>query len=243
MRVRSFVSVDLTCLGPVDEAQLILPPMRTLVLDSVGPAPIGQIDTIMDVPTGPPATAIRSRLTCPVSKAPSNRLGCMQAPYRITTVCTGNICRSPMAEFMLRNAFEDEGLNDQVEVDSAATSRWEIGSPIDRRAAVVLSQHGLSSAGHTARQFDPSWFASGDLILALDDGHLGELREWAPDADSAAKIHLLREFDPEAADDDLSIPDPWYGSSEDFERTWDLISAAIPGVLGYVEKRLSHRTA
>ncbi len=146
-----------------------------------------------------------------------------------------------MAEFMLRKAFADERLSDQVEVDSAAMSRWEIGSPIDRRAAAVLSQHGLSSAGHAARQFDPSWFARRDLVLALDDGHLRELRNWAPNAGATAKIHLLREFDSEAADDDLSIADPWYGSSEDFVRTWDLISAAIPGVLGYVEKRLSHR--
>ena len=167
----------------------------------------------------------------------------MDTRYRITAVCTGNICRSPMAEFMLRKAFEDEQLSDQIEVDSAATSRWEIGSPIDPRAAAVLSQHGLSSAGHTARQFDPSWFASRDLVLALDDGHLRELREWAPDADAAAKVHLLREFDPEAADDDLSIADPWYGSSEDFERTWDLISAAIPGVVGHVENQLSHRAS
>ncbi|PRZ41937.1 protein-tyrosine phosphatase [Antricoccus suffuscus] len=147
-----------------------------------------------------------------------------------------------MAEFMLRKAFENEQLREQVEVDSAATSRWEIGSPIDPRAASVLSQHGLGSESHRARQFDRSWFDDRDLILALDDGHLGELREWAPNADSTAKIHLVREFDPEAVDGDLSIADPWYGSSEDFERTWDLISAAIPGIVGYVQKQLSHTT-
>jgi len=165
----------------------------------------------------------------------------MQTPYRVTTVCTGNICRSPMAEAVLRRAFEDENLGDRVEVDSAATSRWELGSPIDRRAAAVLTRHGLSLDGHVARQFEPAWFHDRELVLALDDGHFRQLREWAPDADAAAKIHMLREFDPDAADDDLSIPDPWYGSSADFERAWELIAAAVPGTVGYVEKQLAQR--
>lgn len=165
----------------------------------------------------------------------------MTTPYRITTVCTGNICRSPMAEAMLRSAFDEANLGEQIEVDSAATSRWELGSPIDPRAAAVLARHGLRLDSHSARQFEPSWFGERDLILALDDGHLSELREWAPDAESSAKIHMLREFDPDAADDDLSIPDPWYGSSADFERAWDLIAAAVPGTVGYVAKQLRHR--
>ena len=162
----------------------------------------------------------------------------MTNPYRIITVCTGNICRSPMAEFMLAHAAAEARLD--VEVDSAGTSAWEIGNPIDPRAKNVLAKHGITATEHVARTFNPAWFVSRDLILALDTDHYDALTALAPDDAAAAKVHMLRSFDPEAAHlptEQQGIYDPWYGNARDFDESANLISAAIPGILALVRAR------
>ena len=159
----------------------------------------------------------------------------MTNPFRIMTVCTGNICRSPMAEFMLAAAAATAGLN--VAVDSAGMSAGEIGSPLDPRAKAVLASHGIPCTDHTARQFKPAWFAERDLILALDTDHYDALRALAPTPAAAEKVRMLRSFDPavaEAGPDGQGIYDPWYGNARDFEVSWDLIAAAIPAILAHV---------
>lgn len=158
----------------------------------------------------------------------------MTAPYRIITVCTGNICRSPMAELMLADAAAQAGIN--VQLDSAGTSGWESGNPIDSRAGSLLAGHGIASDTHRARKFQPSWFAERDLILALDVDHFEALQALAPDDESARKVRMLRSFDPLAAGlspAQQGIYDPWYGDMADFEASWRLISAAVPGILAY----------
>ncbi|ALV46934.1 hypothetical protein MB46_17055 [Arthrobacter alpinus] len=158
----------------------------------------------------------------------------MSNPYRIMTVCTGNICRSPMAEFMLADAAAESGL--EVEVDSAGTTSWEAGKPIDPRAKAVLARHGVAAGDHAAREFQPAWFAERDLILALDTDHFDALIALAPDTASAAKVRMLRSFDPavaHVATAQQGIYDPWYGDSKDFEASWKLIAAAIPGILAH----------
>ncbi|RAN71290.1 protein tyrosine phosphatase [Bacillus sp. SRB_336] len=165
----------------------------------------------------------------------------MSNPYRIITVCTGNICRSPMAEFMLAEAAAAAGLN--VEVDSAGTTAWEVGNPVDPRAVDTLTRHGVAAGVHKARKFDPAWFADRDLILALDVDHFAALRALAPTPETAAKVRLLRSFDPAVAgapSDSQGIYDPWYGDESDFEASWELISAAIPGILAHAT---THGTA
>ena len=161
--------------------------------------------------------------------------------YRIITVCTGNICRSPMAELMLTRAFEEAGMADDVEVDSAGTTGWEAGRPIDERAATKLSELGIESHLHRARRFEPEWYRERDLILALDLDHYSELRTDAPDDDARDRIHLLREFDPSTTDvelDKLGIYDPWYGDASDFDATWRLVDGAVTGVVRYVANEL-----
>ncbi len=163
--------------------------------------------------------------------------------YRIVTVCTGNICRSPMAEIMLTRAFGEAGLADDVVIDSAGTTGWEAGKPIDERAAAKLTELGLASDTHRARQFDPAWYAGRDLILALDVDHYEDLRLEAPDAGSRGKVRMLREFDPATAGfpvSELGIYDPWYGDKADFEATWQMIHDAIPGIVQYVLEELAH---
>ncbi|WP_287930413.1 low molecular weight protein-tyrosine-phosphatase [Arthrobacter sp.] len=165
----------------------------------------------------------------------------MSNPYRIITVCTGNICRSPMAEFMLADAAAAAGLN--VKVDSAGTTAWEVGNPMDPRAVDTLIRHGVAAGVHEARKFNPAWFAERDLILALDTDHFDALRALAPTTEAAAKIQMLRSFDPALAgssSDRQGLYDPWYGDESDFEASWELISAAIHGILAHAT---SHGTA
>jgi protein-tyrosine phosphatase len=174
-----------------------------------------------------------------------NHACCMYSttsPYRIITVCTGNICRSPMAALMLTEAFEAEGLGRLVVVDSAGTTGYEVGHPIDPRAARVLTAQHLTSEDHVAREWRREWYAERDLILALDVDHFGWLQEGAPDHSSLEKVRMLRSFDPHMAGRsslDLGIEDPWYGGHADFDNTWTLIKAAIPGIVQYVKAAIS----
>lgn len=159
--------------------------------------------------------------------------------FRIITVCTGNICRSPMAEYMLRGAFEDEGLADRVEITSGGTTSWETGEPIDPRAGAKLRELGFDPSGHRARQVTPEELHDVDLVLALDHDHVGPL-ERIGGRGISDRLHMLREFDPEAPED-LGIRDPWYGDSSDFEDTARKIEAASRGIVEHVREHLSDR--
>jgi protein-tyrosine phosphatase len=154
------------------------------------------------------------------------------------TVSTGNICRSPMAEYMLRTALGDAGIGD-VTVESAGTSDGEAGNGIDPRAAAIMQSHGINAKDHVARVLDPAAIPGVDLLLAMDQEHLAALAKLLP-ADPAAprpELRMMRSFDTTLASapvDGQGIYDPWFGDSADFRLCWQLISAAIPGVLEYV---------
>lgn len=143
-----------------------------------------------------------------------------------------------MAELMLRHALSG---NDGIRIDSAGTTGWEEGNPIDPRAAAVLRERGITDATaasatreHQARKISTQDFTDNDLILAMDTDHFDWLREHAPTPAARAKVQLIREFDPVAEAGELGIADPWYGGIEDFEETYRLIDAAIPGILEHI---------
>ncbi|MBT2443528.1 low molecular weight phosphotyrosine protein phosphatase [Streptomyces sp. ISL-36] len=158
--------------------------------------------------------------------------------YRVCFVCTGNICRSPMAASVFRAQVEKAGLAGAVEVESAGTGGWYEGDGADRRTIAVLENHGYDS-GHTARRFRASWFPALDLVVALDESHLRELRRLAPTPRDAAKVRLLRSYDPAAGD--LDVPDPYYGGAEDFEECLEMVEAASEGLLAAVRESVEEQ--
>lgn len=158
--------------------------------------------------------------------------------YRVCVVCWGNICRSPMGDFLLREAVEDAGLADRVEVFSAGTSAEESGNPMHPRTAAVMRRYGhrdLGWAAHRARRFGADWFDDVDLVLAADYEHVGILRQRARSPQEAAKVRLFRSFDPDAvAAGTLGMDDPWYGTDPAYEQTYAEIMAAIPGIIEHL---------
>jgi len=157
-------------------------------------------------------------------------------PYRICLVCLGNICRSPMAEVLLRDELDRAGLSGRVEVDSAGTGDWHVGAPMDPGARAELSRNGYDGAGHRARQFQPSWFPRYDLVIAMDRSNLARLRAIAPARDAAGRTALLRSFDPAAGGGrdgrDLDVPDPYEGGPEGYALVFDLVRPAARGLAG-----------
>ncbi|MEV4679646.1 low molecular weight protein-tyrosine-phosphatase [Streptomyces kurssanovii] len=165
----------------------------------------------------------------------------MNSPYRVGFVCTGNICRSPMAEAVFRAFVEDAGLGPVVRVDSAGTGGWHEGDGADPRTVSVLEANGYLS-DHSARQFRSEWFDGLDLVIALDAGHLRALRRLAPTPADAAKVRLLRSYDP-AQPEDLDVPDPYYGGMDGFEECLEMVEAAGKGLLDAVRTALEERAA
>ncbi|MFV0134888.1 low molecular weight protein-tyrosine-phosphatase [Streptomyces sp. HMX87] len=162
--------------------------------------------------------------------------------YHVCFVCTGNICRSPMAESVFRARVAEAGLEGLVEVDSAGTGGWHEGEGADPRTMAVLERNGYD-LDHTARQFHVSWFSRLDLVVALDAGHLRALRRLAPTEQDAAKVRLLRSYDPAARGAGLDVPDPYYGGADGFEECLEMVEAASTGLLAAVRDHVEGRAA
>ncbi|GAA5040968.1 low molecular weight protein-tyrosine-phosphatase [Thermocatellispora tengchongensis] len=155
--------------------------------------------------------------------------------YHVCLVCMGNICRSPMAEVVLRRTLEDHGLGGLVTVDSAGTGGWHEGEPMDERAAAALAEAGYDGAAHRARRFLPEWFQRADLVLAMDTDNLRALRKLAP---PGADVRLFRSFDP-AAPSGAVVPDPYYGGAEGFAEVLRQIEAAAEGLAKHLAEKLT----
>jgi protein-tyrosine phosphatase len=159
-------------------------------------------------------------------------------PVRILFVCLGNICRSPTAEGVMRAMVRKAGLESSIELDSAGTGGWHVGSPPDERATETALAQGIVLEG-AARQVRAEDFDDFDLILAMDSSNLAELRRLAPDEQTRSRVRMLRELDPASAGlEDLDVPDPYYGGPRGFEDVLDLVQAACAGLLEEVRERL-----
>lgn len=157
-------------------------------------------------------------------------------PYRVCVVCTGNICRSPMGEIILRDLLEREGLADRVEVDSAGTGDWHAGDPADRRTLRALRDAGYDGSAHRARQLTGTDLRERDLVVVADHSHLRDVRAMAEQSGGTAEIALLRSYDPDADGED--VDDPYFGDAADFERCRREVEAACEGLVDHLRTRL-----
>ena len=144
--------------------------------------------------------------------------------HKILFVCHGNICRSPMAEFVMKQIVNDAGLESQFEIASAATSTEEIGNPVYPPARRKLAEHGIGCAGKTARQMTRQDYDYYDRIVAMDHKNLRNLKRMFGD-DIEHKISLLMDFTHRPGD----VADPWY--TGDFEATWQDVEEGCKALL------------
>ena len=152
----------------------------------------------------------------------------------VSFVCSGNICRSPMAEKMFAHQLAERGLAGQVRVSSAGTGNWHAGAAADERAVRVLRERGYPT-DHRAQCVDDEHLAA-DLVIALGRNHFRILTQWGVDPD---RLRLLRSFDPRSGHHCPDVEDPYYGAHADFEDTFAVIDAALPGLHAWVDERLT----
>ena len=143
---------------------------------------------------------------------------------KILFVCHGNICRSPMAEFVMKDLVEKAGLAHQFHIESAATSTEEIGNPVYMPARRKLAEHGISCEGHHARQLKKSDYKNWDMLVGMDKANLRNMLRICG-GDPAGKISLLLDH----TDRPGEVSDPWY--TGDFDATWRDVLAGCQGIL------------
>ncbi len=148
---------------------------------------------------------------------------------RILFVCHGNICRSPMAEFIMKDLVKREGLEDRFYIASAATSTEEIGNPVYPQARRKLAEHGIGCAGKTSRQLTAADYGQYDLLIGMDQANMRNMGRICG-GDPDGKLHLLLEFAGRSGD----VADPWY--TRDFDAAWRDIEEGCRGLLDRLEK-------
>ncbi len=164
---------------------------------------------------------------------PPPRRGGDDRPYRVVFVCTGNICRSPMAEAITRALASStelgpgETLGAHIRVASAGTGSWHRGEPMNRSAEAALARAGYPRGRHSARQITAAELARTDLAVALDREHRAVLRQLGA---SAERLVLLRAFDPYGGCE-ADVPDPYGGDDAEFDRCRDMIASACAGLV------------
>lgn len=147
----------------------------------------------------------------------------------ILFVCHGNICRSPMAEFAMKDLAVRDGLAERVRIASAATSTEELGSPVYPPARRKLAEHGIDCAGHAARQLTKADYAAFDLLIGMDSANIRNMTRICG-GDPEGKIHRLLDFTARPGD----VADPWY--TGDFQTTWEDVSEGCAGLLDKLTK-------
>lgn len=156
-------------------------------------------------------------------------------PIRVLFVCTGNICRSPLAEGVFRHMVAHCGLSERITTESAGMIRYHAGEAPDSRAQATALSAGIDIAAQCARQITMRDFDVFDYLIALDRGHKTAMEEMAP-KDARDRIHLLMGFAPQSPETD--VPDPFYGGQEDFDRVLEMIEVAASGLLAEVRQEL-----
>ena len=147
---------------------------------------------------------------------------------KLLFVCHGNICRSPMAEFVMKALVQEQGLSYRYEIASAATSTEELGNPVYPPARRMLAAHGISCAGKNARQMTKQDYAHYDLLIGMDHANLRNMRRICS-GDPDGKLHLLLDYTNRPGE----VADPWY--TDDFQATWEDVTEGCQGLLKALE--------
>lgn len=145
----------------------------------------------------------------------------------ILMVCLGNICRSPLAEGILRKKIHD--LNLPAEVSSCGTSAYHISEPADPRTIATARRHGINISSHRARQFQPTDFDRYDLIFAMDRSNYRTLLRYARDSKDEKKVKLIMDMVPHLAGTD--VPDPYYSEDDGFEEVYHMLDQACEAIV------------
>ena len=151
---------------------------------------------------------------------------------RVLFVCTGNICRSPLAEGVMRNQSKERGLEDRVFSDSAGTGAYHVGERADPRSIEVAARNGVRLEGRARRVVDEDLHAF-DVVVAMDRSHLRYLEAMRDRTGGDAVLVLMRDYDPDPGDGE--VPDPYYGGPGGFDRIYEMIDRSISALLDHLE--------
>jgi protein-tyrosine phosphatase len=163
------------------------------------------------------------------------------ALFRICFVCTGNICRSPMAEVVFRDLIRKAGYVGAITVMSAGTGDWHVGEHSDTRTIAALEAHGYDGSLHRAKQFDPDWFENLDLVVVFDRSQERILRAWATSEQDRGKVQMLLSFDSEQAAQ-VDVPDPYYSDAAMFDSVLGMIERSSLALFRQIEPGIRRGT-
>lgn len=152
---------------------------------------------------------------------------------KVAMVCMGNICRSPMAEHVLRRKIKESGLD--VIVVSGGTASWHVGKEAHPRTQKVLNENGYTS-DHSAKQVSSSWFSEFDYLLVMDKTNLSDIKEFARDLEGMKKVSLLRDFDPNSQKGS-EVPDPYYSDYNAYLEVFEMVNAACDGFVEFLKTK------
>jgi len=150
---------------------------------------------------------------------------------KVLFVCHGNICRSPMAEYVLKDMVRSRGIADRFAIDSAATSREEIGNPVYPPARRKLAENGIACGGHRAWQMTKSDYDRFDMIICMDRNNIRNIN-CITGGDPDGKVSMMLDFTDRAGSE---VADPWYTGN--FDATWRDVTEGCEGLLQFLEER------
>ena len=157
----------------------------------------------------------------------------MSKVVKISFVCLGNICRSPLAQGVFQDLVNREKLNQKIFVSSAGTGSWHIGNLPDERMRQTAQSKGIQLESR-AQQFQSKDFNRFNLVLAMDHSNLANLEGIAPSTLPPGKLMLFRSFDPEN-NGNQDVPDPYYGGAKGFEEVYLMVERTCPPILAYIK--------
>jgi len=152
-------------------------------------------------------------------------------PIRVLFVCLGNICRSPLAEFIVRQRAIERGFSGRFHFASAGTGDWHIGHGADHRMSQTAAAHGVDMGSHRASQITRSRIDQWDWLVAMDQSNLNDLLSMGANAE---RTLMMRQFENEKRRAD--VPDPYYGGEQGFEEVFELLSLNADALLDYLNR-------